>query len=301
VEDYVRTVGQEISLVDEDGIDPRYTNTGRLHPSIDRLQRAYKRDDPPPERVKPIPLQLIRHAVDANRFGTDLQKAIADLILIGLFYLLRPGEHTYDRENTHPFRLQDTSFQSTLSAVNGSIVTQAELDAADRVHLCFTTQKNGEKGEALTHGDTDDAFISPLKAVRRRVEHLRTHHASPNTPLHTVFLPNGKTTNVRAGMITNALRASCAVLGSDLGISASEISARALRAAGAMALLRAKIDPSLIRLQGRWKSWTMLRYLHRSATHTTDFAQRMMIGGVFVLSQHATLPDDATALLSASA
>ena len=176
-----------------------------------------------------------------------------------------------------------------------------ELDAADWVHLCFTTQKNGEKGEALTHGDTDDAFISPLKAVHHRMEHLRLHNASPDTPLHTIFLPNVKTTNVHAGMITNALCTSCAILGSTLGISPSEISARALQATGAMALLRAKINLSLIRLQGHWKSWTILHYLHRSATHTTDFAQRMMVGSVFVLSKHATLPDDAAALLHGSA
>ena len=43
-----------------------------------------------------------------------------------------------------------------------------------------------------------------------------------------------------------------------------------------------------------------LRCLHRSATETTDFAQKMMSGGVYVLSKHATLPDDAKALLAAA-
>jgi hypothetical protein len=64
-----------------------------------------------------------------------------------------------------------------------------------------------------------------------------------------------------------------------------------------MALLRARVDPVLIRLLGRWKSWTMLRYLHRSATETTHFAQQMLDNSTYVLSEHATLPDDVIALI----
>jgi hypothetical protein len=41
-----------------------------------------------------------------------------------------------------------------------------------------------------------------------------------------------------------------------------------------MALLWSNVDPVLICLQGRWKSWTMIRYLHRSATDTSDFATK---------------------------
>jgi len=60
VEDYLRTVGSEISIVVDEG-DPRFGNDG-LHPRIDKLQRAYKKEDPPPDRVKPIPIQLVRDA-----------------------------------------------------------------------------------------------------------------------------------------------------------------------------------------------------------------------------------------------
>lgn len=115
--------------------------------------------DLPPERVKPIPLQLIRHAVEANQHG-ELQRVIANLLIIGLFFLLCPGEHTYDCENNHPFWLQDVSFQSAIvAAVNACLATPSEMSAADHIHLCFTDQKNGEKGEALTHGDTTNTVI----------------------------------------------------------------------------------------------------------------------------------------------
>ena len=64
-----------------------------------------------------------------------------------------------------------------------------------------------------------------------------------------------------------------------------------------MALLRSNVDPVLIRLQGRWKSWTMIRYLHRSATDTSDFTTKMISGGTYVISKHATLPNDVPSLI----
>ncbi len=89
--------------------------------------------------------------------------------------------------------------------------------------------------------------------------------------------------------LPDALRTRCKVLGPALNIQPDEISARAVRAGGAMSLLRAKIDPLHIRLLGRWKSWTMIRYLHRSATDTVGFAAAMLVGGHFTISTHDKL------------
>lgn len=291
VEDYLRTVGSEISLVVDEG-DPRFGEDG-LHPSIDRLQTAYRKKDPPPERVKPVPIQLLFHAAETvGEMGDVFLATVLDLLIIGFFFLLRPGEHVYSKDNNHPFRLMDVSFQSPAGTFNATTITDDELLACTRVHLEFTDQKNGEKGEAITHGDTDDPIISPFKAVARRVQHLRQHHASGDTPLHTVYLPDGTIKVVRSTDLTNMLRSCCKVIGKSLGINCKEISARALRAGGAMALLRAKIDDSTIRLMGRWKSWAMLQYLHRSAMDTTSFARRMIPGGTYTIARHATLPSD---------
>jgi len=291
VEDYLRTVGSEIALVVDAG-DPRNGDNG-LHPSIDSLQRSYRKEDPPPERVKPVPIQLLFHAATAVALRSNpFLAAVLDLLIIGFFFLLRPGEHVYSNDNNHPFRLMDVSFQSPFGIYNATTVTAAELAQCTRVHLEFTTQKNQEKGEAITHGDTDDAIVSPFKAVARRVQHLRAHNAPGQTPLHTVFLPGGQTKCIRSTDLTTMLRSSCKTIGAALGITCKEISARALRAGGAMALLRAKVDDSTIRMMGRWKSWAMLRYLHRSATDTTTFARRMIPGGTFTIARHATLPAD---------
>lgn len=275
----------------DDDDDPRHGALG-LHPKIDRLQRAYKKSDPPPERVKPVPVQLVQHANSVGNRGDPFVLAVLDLLILGFFFLLRPGEHTYDRENNTPFRLMDVSFQSPQGVFNATTITAEQLAECTKVHLEFTNQKNGEKGEAITHGDTNDAIMSPFKATTRRVQHLRAHGASGDTPLHTVFQASGRTKQVRSKDLTERLRASCHLIGNPIGISPSEISARALRAGGAMALLRSKIDSSLVRMMGRWKSWAMIRYLHRSAADTTTYAQRMLTGGNYTISRHQTLPSD---------
>ena len=49
---------------------------------------------------------------------------------------------------------------------------------------------------------------------------------------------------------------------------------------------------------GRWKSWAMMRYLHRTATSASDFAARMLVSGNFAITTHPTLPDNAVTLVA---
>lgn len=277
--------------------NPRLDLAGNVLHSIKELQSAWTLEDPPPDRVKPIPLQLIRHVVERLDLTDPFQAAKADALIIGFFYMLRPGEHTFDTNNHHPFRFCNASFSKDgNAATNGITITDADLEAANRVFLNFSTQKNGERNEAITHGDTFDALLSPVAAVRRRIRHLRHWQAPPDTPLYTVFSAHGSQ-HVLASHLTQELRYSCTKIGHTLGISWREISVRALRAGGAMALIRAGIDSDLVKLMGRWKSDVMLRYLHRSALHTADFAAAMLQHGSFVIPRHATLPTDAQHLL----
>jgi hypothetical protein len=296
VEDYLCTVGEEIASLGAP--NPRLDVAGNVVQPIRQLQRAWKTDDPPPVRVKPVPLALARHAVNSQDPSDPFQAAVRDLLLIGYFYLLRPGEHAYSGPNGHPFRLCDTSFEVPgAAAINGASIDDASLSSAIRVNLNFTTQKNGERNESITHGDTGDPLLSPVQAVRRRVQHLRLHHASPHTPLFTVCYPTGRRAKVTCNHLTVALRTSCRHIGASLGITESDISARALRAGGAMALLRADVDPTVVQLMGRWQSDTMIRYLHRSTLDTSDLSARMLTGGNFVIPQHQHLPADVAHLL----
>jgi hypothetical protein len=76
---------------------------------------------------------------------------------------------------------------------------------------------------------------------------------------------NNKWKPVTSSDITKALRLMAASKFSTYGLAPAEISARSLRAGGAMALLCAKVDTDIIKLVGRWRSDEMLRYLHLQA------------------------------------
>ena len=80
------------------------------------------------------------------------------------------------------------------------------------------------------------------------------------------------------------LRQFVAILGPSVGFTPSEVSAKSLRASGAMALLRAGIDHDRIKLLGRWRSDEMLRYFHvQAASVTSHYAQDMITHGDFSL------------------
>jgi len=89
--------------------DPRLTSSGKLDLHLSHLLSAYSKSDPPPHRVEPIPISLLRHTCDLQRQSDHpLGHAIADMLTLGFFYLLHPGEYA-DTSNpeSSPFRLQD--------------------------------------------------------------------------------------------------------------------------------------------------------------------------------------------------
>jgi hypothetical protein len=136
-----------------------------------------------------------------------------------------------------------------------------------------------------------DPFVCPVKAVVGRVRHLCHNNAPAATPLCTYFLDT-KSRYVTANDITVTLRHSVTALGSTLGFKSSDVSARSLRAAGAMALLCTHVDTDTIRLLlGRWRSDEMLRYLTVQAQpFMHDFASRMLRGGHYTLLPNAAIP-----------
>jgi hypothetical protein len=120
-------------------------------------------------------------------------------------------------------------------------------------------------------------------AAARRVLHLRAHGAPPTQPLAS-FYTAGHLRRISPGDLTHVLRLACSLLGPTYGFLPTDISARSLRAAGAMALLCANVDSDRIRLLGRWRSDEMLRYLHVQAEPVMrHFSSLMLQGGHFTL------------------
>jgi len=281
--------------------DPRINpDDGKLHFALRRQYAAYQREDPPPDRVKPIPFQVVLYltttafAVLAAAEGT---KAIADMILLAFFFLLRPGEYTSSNRQTDssPFRLMDVCLRSGHTYMDVLRCDFATLDTADFASLTFTNQKNGVKGEKIGHVRSGHHLACPVLAIIRRVKHLRLHNASPTTPLSSYFSTGtNKWCKVLSQDITANLRQAVTVLTpTALGFELKDIEARSLRSGGAMALLISNVDTDKIRLLGRWKSDAMLRYLHVQALPLSyRFAERMIANGSFTLHPGTHVPQE---------
>ena len=277
VSDAVRSVGQALASLGQ--ADPRKDSSGALDFRLTRQFRSYTREDPPPHRVKPIPISLVRHVAVTSENSNAKDQAVADMIILLFFFILRPGEYTGTSNDDTPFRLTDV--QLFLGERNLDLTTApaADIAAATGVALTFTTQKNGVRGEVVHHGKSGHPLLCPVKAAARRVLHLRSYMAHPHTILASYY-EGPRRRLVQASDITSALKTAAMLHGAHYGYSAADISARSLRAGGAMALFNSDVDSDTICLIGRWQSDAMLRYLHLQAQPVMQgFARRMLRGG----------------------
>ena len=268
VEDAVRSIGQAIAMLGAK--DPRMTSTGKIYGRLQLQFRCYSRQDPPPSRVKPIPAQVLRRLACIAAASRDPKlQAVADMITIAFFFLLCPGEYTGTKYDSSLFRLSDVTFSVGRTVFDTSTATDIDLASATFVILTFSNQKNGVRGRKIGHGATGDPLLCPKEALRRRVIHLRQQDAPAETPLARFKSPRGQWINVTPNKITAHLKATVKLFaGTHLGFTHHEVSARSLRAAGAMALLCSGVDHDIISLIGHWRSEEMMRYLHVQAEPT---------------------------------
>jgi hypothetical protein len=238
--------------------DPRLQPSGRLDFRLHRQLQGYAKIDPPPHRVKPVPLQIILHIV-AQCYTT-----LDPIHNAGFFFLLRPGEYASTcNPDATPFRLCDIHLLHATRCLDAMTCLEEELDNVSHVALEFTNQKNGVHGELVGLGRSGHHILCPVIAAIQRIKHLRLHAAPPFTPLYTVYTPSP--TCITTTDLTRQSRLTCTALGATVGITPQDISVMSLRSSGAMALLCGNVDTDKIRLLGRWRSDKMLRYLHVQA------------------------------------
>ena len=132
--------------------------------------------------------------------------------------------------------------------------------------------------------------MNPLLALANRVCYLRANAAAADLPLcaHKI---NNRWFVVTASQITNVLRATVSLHGEPYGLTPDQVSARSTRPSGALAVMCGGVDTSRGRLQGRWKSDIMFRYLMvQHAPLCADISQRMVNGGNFTQPPTAANP-----------
>jgi hypothetical protein len=181
VEGALRSVGQAFAAVGSP--DPRFTPQGKLEFRLKRQLASYDRLDPPPSRVKPIPVPLLQHimaqAILSASVHSEPDQALADMLCLAFFFLLRPGEYTGTKSDTQPFRLTDIRFRLGDLHLDPHTTPPHHLLSATFVTLEFTEQKNGVRGEVIGLSRSGDPHFCPVGAAARRVIHLRAHGDRP--------------------------------------------------------------------------------------------------------------------------
>jgi hypothetical protein len=292
VEDALRAVGQKFARMGTPDI--RKDSTGNIDFRIQRQLRHYAKLDPPPARVKPVPITIIlyilRQAYGAVRHPDRC--AIANVIVIAFFYLLRPGEYTGTTSDDAAFTLADIGLHVGNRRLDIFTAPSHDIHAATAASYTFTTQKNGTRNETITHGRSGDQYCCPVTATIRLVTyHLSRKGVTPNTPLASYYTTTNRRVAIKNQDVTDTLRNAAAVLQSTTGLQPGDISARSLRAGGAMALLCGNVDHNLIQMLGRWHSDAMMRYLHLQAQPVMKkFATAMFNDGNYTFLPDETVP-----------
>ena len=245
VEDALRSIGQAFSALGAP--DPREVAPNKIDFRLQRQLRGYKRQDPAPTRVRPIPTLALQEAqrIASSPSGTSREHALADLMWLAYFFLLRPGEYLHT-SSEHAFRLEDIVFRSQGHDYPATTVPLEILKDVTFAGLTFNEQKNGVKGEIIGLTLSGDPDACAVRSLNRRVRHLRQHHAHPSTKLYTYFDSHRRPHHLGSSHLTEFLRLACLLQ----NLPADTVSARALRATGATALLQGHVPISLIQLLG---------------------------------------------------
>jgi hypothetical protein len=219
---------------------------------LTRVISGWKRTDPSPKRRKPVPKSVLYEADRlARNYNQARELAIADLLWIGFFYLLRPGEYLYTTKGRYPFTLGDIVLRLGAQEYHADHIPLHLLHLVTYAGLTFTMQKNGVPGELIGLTPTSAPIACPVRAIARRVNHVRTYSNARDTPLYVYYDQAGVSRRISDHHLMGHLRIAATLLGLNVTTTAG-----ALCCMGATALLQAKVPLELIKLVGRWRSDT---------------------------------------------
>lgn len=186
VEDAVRAVGQTYAGLGAP--DPRLSRHGQLDFRLRALYRSWATTDDPPSRVKPLPIGLLTNMVNlASVEATPAALAAAECLIVGFYFLLRPGEYLgLPTSADNLFRLKDLQLWIGSRALDLATCPVADLRAATFATLTFTRQKNGIRNERIGHGRSGHPALCPVLALAARACTLRSLQCPPTTPLNAL-------------------------------------------------------------------------------------------------------------------
>jgi hypothetical protein len=240
------------------------------------MMDGWRKADPPTIKKLPVEADVPEFLADIGRQAgaTALQQAVGDLTLIAFYYLLRIGEYTgkpsrSETKQTEQFKLRDvTFFRRDKNGRLRQLPKNAPdhlIMSAESATLKLDNQKNGWKGVCIHQHENGDCFLCPVRALGRRVLHIRNNGGTADMFL-SAFWSNGSWKYVTHTNISSGLKMAAAALDypSCKGIPIDRIDTHSLRCGGANALALSGYSDRQIQKMGRWRSATFLEYIKES-------------------------------------
>ena len=211
--------------------------------------------------------------------STPLDQAIAHLDTGAIYFAMRSCE--YNRvpdqkdKRTKILCVRNFRFFKDNIEQNHSSPT---LSTSDCVSITFEFQKNNEKNETVTQERTTDPLMCPVKAWASTIKRIRSYPTTTsNTPIN-IFYSNSKLYQISSKDNINLLRKSVNSMDeTKLGFKANEIGTHSIRSGGAMAMKLSGAEDSTIRLIGRWKSDSFLKYIRKQIQQFSSNISRRML------------------------
>jgi hypothetical protein len=259
---------------------------------------GFAKFDPAVEKKLAAHPDLPRFAVARGNRGrsSEKQRAVGDLVNIAFYWLLRVGEYTTKQQavkgkrrsrkkktRTRQFRHKDCSFFE-INSRGDMIVLPPGAEAerilgADGATMWLSNQKNGKKGQSVSHHSfKDDVQGCPVRALARRYLHGRAHDGSGNALVCSYWDELGRGDVVDRD-ISFAVKFAAGMLEyPERGIPINRIDTHSLRAGGACAMKLSGHSEDEIIKQGRWapKSTSFLEYIQQQlSTFSAGMAEKM--------------------------
>jgi hypothetical protein len=217
----ITAVGQTISMAVGDN-QTKVLGSDKFLPALQIMIEGYAKDDPPMRKMLPIESDVPELLVDLgySTSGTLHTQAVGDLTLIAYYYLLQIGEYTVKSKQgnttqTVQFKHEDvTFFKKTKLGQLRCLPKNAPYElilSADSATLKLDNQKNGWKGVCVHQEINGEAIHCPIRALGRRVVHLRQQGAAKSSFLST-FYHEGKKYDVIGEDVSKALKLAATLL-----------------------------------------------------------------------------------------
>ena len=210
---------------------------------------------------------------------TQTEKALAYLDTGAVYFAMRSCEYSkvqdQDQRRTRLLCVRNFRFFKDNIEIPHS---DPNLQLANCVSITFESQKNDEKNETVTQERSGDDTMCPVISWATTIQRIRSYPTSTsNSPINIIKIQN-RLYNITSKDNINFLRRSVASMDTTkLGFKANEIGTHSLRSGGAMAMKLSGAEDSTIRLIGRWKSDSFLKYIRKQVLQFSSNISRRML------------------------